>query len=104
MSLRRVSFRSAFNQALRQVEGLNVVERLKLRFIIAFVPGAEEAVREFVEEKLSQDDPQTLETVFGGELATIELDNLERLLQILIEYAPQIIAIIMQVIDLFSGE
>lgn len=85
----RTTFRDVVKQAIRQSDDLTRIEKLKLRLTMAISPAAREAVEDFLIEAAAEEGVQVADAD-----AQIDLDQLERLLQILIEYLPAIIEII----------
>ena len=88
--MRKRSLRAALRQAVRQ-SNLTPIQKLVFGMALIFTPGATEFIEDYLiagplaEAGISVDS--------SGAEPMFDLDQLERLLQILIEYLPQLIAI-----------
>lgn len=95
---RKTTFRQAVNQAIRQSD-LPATQKLQLRIVMALRPEAREAVEEFLLDKANESGMS-----IASADAQIDLDNLERLIKLIVEYLPQIIDIILKLIGTFSAD
>lgn len=94
----RITFREAIIEAVKRSPDLSWRQKLRLRLVLALRPAAREAVEE---DALRHVNSQGM--AIASAEALIDLDKLERLLQILIEYLPEIIALIELIIGLFGS-
>lgn len=83
------TFSSTVKDAIRQADNISKLDKLKLRVLMAVKPGVKEAVEEYMLEKVNESGEIKIASVD----AKIDLDQFERLLQILIEYLPALIEI-----------
>lgn len=89
------SFRGVVKEAIRQADNITGVQKLRLRVGMALKPEMREAIEDHLLEHVNTVEGVSVLSVD----AKIDPDKLERILQILIQYLPQLIEIIS---DLFG--
>lgn len=98
----RLAFSDIVDEAIRASPDLSHREKLRLRLLIAVSPRARTAISEACAQQVAEATANQI-TINDTEAAVNwDPDKLERLFQILIEYLPQLISIVMQVIELFA--
>ena len=95
MARKTVRFKSALAQAISQWDH-EAKDKLRLRLAIAMRPEIRDAIEAFIAEVAAEEDPVAFADVRAG----IDLDQLEKFLQLLIKYLPAILEIIL---PLFLG-
>lgn len=88
---KKMSLNAAVRQAVRRSQDLTPLQKLNFNLAMLFVPGFASVVQSHLIDGPLKDAGFGFDE--SGAEPMFDLDNFERLLQILIEYLPQLIAI-----------
>lgn len=96
----RITVARAVRQAIRDSNDIRTIDKLRARVALAF-PGVRNAVDDYVCTRAAKDAPALGLTKSSGDMgpATIDLDNLETLLALIVKYLPAILEIILPLFD-----
>jgi len=99
MRNRRVRFFDAFSQGVDRWNDGDADNKLKLRLALAFNRDAQDSVEKYLEDKLEEEG---VLAEFDNDIASVDKGKLEKFLELLVKYLPQILEIILPLFGLSS--